>query len=108
MEQLQLLSKKEAAKYLCISTDTLMAEHAAGRVVGFKIARNWKFDRRDLDSYVGRKRDEATVLASAKQQRRAIGKKVLQMRPNAAAGPPLDHVWTPGKRIQDVCAARMK
>jgi len=101
---MELLTTKEAARYLCISADSLANERGAGRLIGIKIGGLWRYDRRDLDAYVNGKRDAAALAAHARLQR-ASGKKVVRMRPDPRKGQP-DAVWTPGKRIQDACASR--
>ena len=47
-----LLDKKDAAKYLSVHPDTVLDEVAKGRLIGFKIASRWRFDKRDLDHYI--------------------------------------------------------
>jgi len=90
-----LLDKKEAAKYLSICTDTLMAELGGGRLVGFKIGYRWRFDTRDLDAYVDSKRQEASLHMSAAQSGKIKPVKIAGNAKSASS------VWVPGMKIQD-------
>lgn len=101
---MELLNTRDAAKYLCISAESLMNEYRSGKLIGFKIGGLWRFDRRDLDAYISVRRDEATVAASVRQSHKEGDKKIVPFRKAGRGKPALDRVWTPGKKIQDFCA----
>jgi len=90
---------------LGISKDTLMNEVNAGRLIAFKIGGTWRFDKRDLDAYVDALRDGAALAARKIAQRKESSSKIVHLRkPTANAGQVIDRVWTPGKKIENVCA----
>jgi hypothetical protein len=106
---MDLLTKKKAAGYLCVSAEKLMAEYHAGRVIAFKIGGQGRFGKRDLDEYVKTMRDTAALAARAKSGYRAGEKKIIPLRGAASnAGPRRDRIWTPGKRIEDACTPLRK
>ena len=105
-----LMKSKQAAEYLSASYDVLIDEVRAGRLVGFKVGGEWRFDVRDLDYYIDQKRQEASARAAAIRERGAGGNVVQLRRGKRASMPgladtPVDHWWIPGKKIEQVCAA---
>lgn len=93
----QHLFSKEAAEYLRICTDTLMAEQAAGRLIGFKIGGRWRFDVRDLDQYIEDKRRDAHMKAASVA---SPGNK----KPMRTSQQPSNVRWYPGFKIEEACA----
>jgi molybdopterin-binding protein len=53
---MELLSTEEAARYLRLHAKRVQALARAGRLPGRRVGRKWLFDRRDLDSMLGRPR----------------------------------------------------
>ena len=96
---LRLLSKKQAAAILGISTDTLMALSGKGDILGFKVGGQWRFDERDICNYIGKQRQRAiyrTVAAHTKTK--------AQRHTQATNG--IVPTWAPGMKIQDVCTGK--
>jgi len=98
---MNLLSKKAAAAFLCVSTDTVMSEFAAGRLLGFKVGGIWKFDERDLTAYVDEKRRNAAMGATAVKNK---GRRPVRLPAGLPVNTVKEPIYLPGMRIQDVCA----
>ena len=100
-----LLTIKEAAEYLSVHRETVLNEVHAGRLIGFKVASVWRFDKRDLDAYIDNQRRDAAQRAQAAAA--AKKPKLIKMKtglPGLPAQVIVDPIWLPGNKIQDAVA----
>lgn len=55
MEQPEIMTLRELAEVLRIAPSTVYRELKAGTLPGFKVARDWKFARTDIQRWIERK-----------------------------------------------------
>jgi len=88
-----LLNRKQAASRLGICTDTLLTLAGKGDIIGFKLGGQWRFDERDINSFIDSQRQQAV-------HRAAVRKTKKLKRPKVERG--IIPVWLPGMKVKDI------
>jgi excisionase family DNA binding protein len=56
----RLLTLKQVAEYLGVSTITVRRLAKSGELPGFKVGKDWRFQRKDILSYVEKQKGQST------------------------------------------------
>jgi len=56
----RLLTLKQVAEYLGVSTITVRRLAKSGELPGFKVGKDWRFQRNDILSYVEKQKGQST------------------------------------------------